>query len=351
MPTAGQVASLTSTNNFINFCATTNLPITNGLQIKTGSCNPAPMGQIPAQALMPASKFQFPENFGTLQENQSFTINMAINNLEAGNFVNAQANYYAAPQQLNAQGVIIGHTHFVIEPLQSLTQTTPLDNTKFAFFQGVNTAAVNGVVSVTVASGLPVGIYKLSSINAAANHQPVLAPVAQHGSLDDVIYFSVTADGKAAAGSGAAAGAAASTAANATATAAATANSVAASNATAVASAVSAASNATATAAAASDKGAAAGSAQNAGAGKGAASAADASATAASGAKATAASSNAKATAASADASATAAASAATGAADAAATAAAGKDQSSKSKGGRSGRRSSRRQIAFGRQH
>ena len=35
-PVAGQVASLTSTNNFINFCLTVNAPITNGQQITTG---------------------------------------------------------------------------------------------------------------------------------------------------------------------------------------------------------------------------------------------------------------------------------------------------------------------------
>ncbi|KAH9043796.1 hypothetical protein EDB85DRAFT_2206043 [Lactarius pseudohatsudake] len=36
VPTAGQVASLTSSNNFINFCLTVNKPLTNGLQTKTG---------------------------------------------------------------------------------------------------------------------------------------------------------------------------------------------------------------------------------------------------------------------------------------------------------------------------
>lgn len=38
----------------------------------------------------------------------------------------------------------------------------------------------------------------MSSINTASNHQPVLVAVAQHGSLDDVVYFTVTADGEAA---------------------------------------------------------------------------------------------------------------------------------------------------------
>ena len=47
VPVAGQVPSLTSSNNFINFCATVpNLPLMNSTQITTGSCNPAPMGVI-----------------------------------------------------------------------------------------------------------------------------------------------------------------------------------------------------------------------------------------------------------------------------------------------------------------
>ncbi|KAJ7665767.1 hypothetical protein B0H17DRAFT_1210774 [Mycena rosella] len=44
-------ASSTSTNNYINFCALTlpQTPLTNGLQITTGSCNPAPIGLIPSR--------------------------------------------------------------------------------------------------------------------------------------------------------------------------------------------------------------------------------------------------------------------------------------------------------------
>ena len=94
--------------------------------------------------------------------------------------MNAQANYYSAPQQLDAEQVIIGHSHFVIEALQSMTQTTPLDNTKFAFFQGVNTPVDSkSQLNVNVTAGLPAGVYRLGSINAAANHQPVLVAVAE----------------------------------------------------------------------------------------------------------------------------------------------------------------------------
>jgi hypothetical protein len=205
---AGQVASLTSTNNFINFCASTNQPLTNGAQVKTGSCNPAPMGQIPATTAMPSAKFTFPKNLDNIAtENTSFVVTMAIQNLETGNFVNAATNYFSAPQQLNSQGQIIGHSHVVIEALDSITQTTPTDPTKFAFFLGLNAAAVNGVLTANVTNGLPAGSYKLTSINTAANHQPVLVPVAQHGSTDDSVYFTVGAAAGASTGAGAAAAA------------------------------------------------------------------------------------------------------------------------------------------------
>ena len=99
VPTEGQVASLTSTNNFINFCLTVNKPITNGQQITGGSCNPAPIGVVASTANMPSSKFVNPKNGDTIQANQAFTIQMAVRKLVTGNFVNAQTNYFAAPQQ------------------------------------------------------------------------------------------------------------------------------------------------------------------------------------------------------------------------------------------------------------
>jgi len=124
---------------------------------------------------------------------------MAIANMQTGAFVNAEANYFAAPQQLNAQGQIVGHSHVVVESLSALDQTTPTDPRKFAFFKGLNAAAVNGVLTADVTAGLPAGFYKVSSINTAANHQPALVPIAQHGSLDDAVYFTVAANGTAAA--------------------------------------------------------------------------------------------------------------------------------------------------------
>jgi len=199
VPTAGQVPSLTSKNNFINFCLTVNQPITNGKQIATGSCNPAPMGSIPSSSKMPSAKFTNPKNGDTIPANTAFTITMAISNLQTGNFVNAKENYFSAPQQLNGAGEIVGHSHVVVETLDALDQTTPTNPTKFAFFKGLDNAAQGGILSASVAAGLPAGAYRLCSINTAANHQPALVPIAQHGSLDDCVYFTASGGGAAAA--------------------------------------------------------------------------------------------------------------------------------------------------------
>ena len=149
------------------------------------------MGAIPAKSKMPSCKFVFPKNGGTIPARQKFTVQMAIKNLETGQFVNAQKNYFAAPQQLNSEGIIRGHAHIVFELLESLDQTTPTDPEKFAFFKAMNSPATGSILTADIDAGLPAGVYKLSSINTASNHQPVLAPVAQHGALDDSIYVSI----------------------------------------------------------------------------------------------------------------------------------------------------------------
>lgn len=189
IPEAGQVPSLTSNNNFINFCATQDTTLTNGLQTTAGSCNPTIMGRILATTKLPSSKFSFPANFGTVKANQTFTISMAINNMVTGNFVAAATNYYAAPCQVDGTGTVVGHSHVVIEKLDSLTQATVTNPLNFAFFKGLNIAAVNGVLTADVTGGVAPGAYRLASINTCANHQPVLASVAQHGHMDDMIYF------------------------------------------------------------------------------------------------------------------------------------------------------------------
>jgi len=217
------------------------------------------MGVLPATTNQPSCKFVTPTNNQDIAAaNTPFTMTLAITGMQTGNFVNAQTNYFAAPQTVNAQGQIVGHSHMVVQALTSLTQTTPINPTQFAFFQGLDSPAVNGQqsatvgqLSATVAKGLPAGCYKVSTINTAANHQPVVGPVAQHGSFDDAVYFTVGG------GCGGAAGAAANT--TATAAVAGAANSTAA----------AANSTAAGSAAAAGGNGAAAGTAAGGKAGKG----------------------------------------------------------------------------------
>ncbi|KAF8584919.1 hypothetical protein K439DRAFT_1344580 [Ramaria rubella] len=189
---AGQKASDTSKNNFINICATGNTVITNGQQIQNGSCNQVPMGFIPPVQNQPACKFSNPKNLDVIPANEPFTATMNVIGMEFGTFVNPDTNYFGAPQSLNAQQQIIGHSHIVIQTLNTLQDTTPIDPKTFAFFQGLNAAPVNGVLSANVSKGLPDGVYRMCSINTAANHQPVIGPVAQHGSFDDCVYVSAS---------------------------------------------------------------------------------------------------------------------------------------------------------------
>jgi len=190
-PVAGQSASSTSNNNYINFCALTlpSLPLTNGAQVTSGSCNPAPIGQIPSVDNMPSAKFNFPKNGDSINANVPFNATLNIQGIQTGVFTNAQKTYFAAPQTLNAQGQIVGHTHIVIETLSALDQITPTDPKKFFFFKGVDAPAQNGIAAALVTSGVPAGSYRICSINSSSNHQPVIVPIAQHGSLDDCSYF------------------------------------------------------------------------------------------------------------------------------------------------------------------
>ncbi|KAF7306476.1 hypothetical protein MIND_00438900 [Mycena indigotica] len=190
-PTAGQTASKTTTNNWINFCKLTlpGTPLTDGKQVQGGSCNPTPMGLLPSIDKMPSAKFNFPKNTDSVNANVPFNASLNVANFQTGTFTNAQRTYFSAPQTLNAQGEIIGHTHIVIEALQSIDQITPTDPKKFFFFKGVDNPAENGEAIAFVSKGVPAGAYRMCSINTSANHAPVVGPIAQHGSFDDCVYF------------------------------------------------------------------------------------------------------------------------------------------------------------------
>lgn len=154
------------------------------------------MGQIPAKNQMISTVITFPQNGQTIQAGQDFNITLQVNNLVAGAFTNADATYYAAPQQLQG-GLVIGHTHVTVQDIgNSLNPTTPPDPTQFAFFKGINDAGNGkGGLAAAVAGGLPAGNFRVCTLTSSANHQPVIMPVAQRGSQDDCTKFTVTGNG------------------------------------------------------------------------------------------------------------------------------------------------------------
>ncbi|CAK7229948.1 hypothetical protein SBRCBS47491_007423 [Sporothrix bragantina] len=195
VPAEGQSNSQTDTANFINFCSGSTL--TNGLQVKTGSCNGIVMGKIPATTNMVSTVITNPKLNDNLDENTTFNVTLTVANLNLGVFTNATSTYYSAPQDVDTDGSIIGHTHVTIQDVGSSFQfTTPLDATQFVFFKGINDAGNGqGTVTTAVTGGLPAGNYRVCSLSSSANHQPVLMPVAQRGGQDDCRYFTVGGSG------------------------------------------------------------------------------------------------------------------------------------------------------------
>ncbi|KAL0637827.1 Pathogenicity cluster 5 protein d [Maublancomyces gigas] len=187
---AGQAASATDPANFINFCK--GKTITNGLQVKGGSCNGIVMGDIPSTANMVSSIILTPQPGQDIAANTAFTVQIQVTNLIAGSFTNPANTYYAAPQALNG-GKIVGHSHITIQTLgNSLTPTQPPSADSFVAFQGINDAGNGrGLLSINIAAGLPAGFYRACTMNSASNHQPVLMPIAQRGAQDDCTKFTV----------------------------------------------------------------------------------------------------------------------------------------------------------------
>lgn len=176
--------------NFINYCSGKQL--TNGRQVQNGSCNGIPMGQIPSTSNMISSIIIQPQIGQTLPEKRTFNITVQTRNLHAGFLVNPTTNYYTAPQELDDSGRIIGHCHVVVQKLGDLQTTTAPDPTEFVFFKGIDDAGDgNGRLQTQLEGGLPAGVYRICTMVAARNHQPVTMPVAQRGPQDDCTKFVV----------------------------------------------------------------------------------------------------------------------------------------------------------------
>jgi hypothetical protein len=186
--------SLTSTNNFINFCAGTLLPIADGRQVTTGSCNPAPIGMIQTASNMPSVLITGPRNGDIVEANSILKINLAVQGLESGFGVNPAENFLAAPQILGGGlGKIVGHYHLVIEELDSLNSTALNDIRKYVFHQIVKDASdTKGSIETSISDGLPEGFYRMTATIHAENYQPIVGPVSRRGSFNDASYVRFT---------------------------------------------------------------------------------------------------------------------------------------------------------------
>ncbi|CAK7225166.1 hypothetical protein SCUCBS95973_005769 [Sporothrix curviconia] len=192
----GQSPSNVDPANFINFCA--GLPLTNGRQLSTGSCNGIPMGRLPAKTNMVSSIITAPAWNQTVPANATFTIRIQTAHLRAGYQANPVTNYYTAPQDLDEHGDIKGHCHVTVQALANSgaggtggAVAVP-DASSFVYFRGVDDpVTADGRLQAVVVGGLPAGAYRVCTMMTAQNHQPVMMPVAQRGAQDDCVRFQV----------------------------------------------------------------------------------------------------------------------------------------------------------------
>ncbi|PLW15807.1 hypothetical protein PCANC_14988 [Puccinia coronata f. sp. avenae] len=196
-PTGEQAPSLTSKNNFINFCVSSfgkigGAVIMNGIQQpdKPG-CNGVVMGMVPDKNHMPACKFISPKNLDVIKANQTLEVFLKVRNIILGVFTNPKNTYLQGPVQLDPDTKsVLGHTHVVVQQIDCLESINIPDPTMFIFFKGIDNAAKDDVVSVKIEGGLPKGFFRISSVTTAGNHQPISSPVAQRSSFDDGAFFS-----------------------------------------------------------------------------------------------------------------------------------------------------------------
>lgn len=159
------------------------------------------MGRIPGVDQMVSSIILQPAHNDAIPASVTFNVNVQVSNFQAGSFTNPDVTYYSAPQDLNAEGIIIGHCHITISRLGDNPQdnnnvNVPPNPRNHVFFKGVDDAGNGaGLLTAVVEGGLTPGFYRVCTMLSASNHQPVLMPVANRGAQDDCTKFTVVDTG------------------------------------------------------------------------------------------------------------------------------------------------------------
>ncbi|KAL5003704.1 hypothetical protein BDV10DRAFT_180233 [Aspergillus recurvatus] len=191
----GYAPSATDPANFINYCS--KRVLTNGMSSEKGSCNGIVMGDIPSEKNMVSTIITFPLPGQLLPAHNPFVVGFRTSNLKAGSVTNPDSTLYSAPQTLQ-DGNVVGHVHVAIQSLFDYRNNklegygVPPDPANFVFFKTVfgEGNALNGF-SVIVPEGLPMGFYRVCTMAAASNYQPVVMPVVERGAQDDCQKFQV----------------------------------------------------------------------------------------------------------------------------------------------------------------
>jgi transcription initiation factor TFIID subunit 15 len=130
------------------------------------------MGDLPAQSNMVSAIITSPKFGQVLGKNESFDISVQYANLAAGVFTNPTTTYFAAPQQLDDSGNVIGHSHVTVQNIGALNPSTPPDAQTFDFFLGIDDDGNGqGLLTAAVDTGLLPGTYRVCTITSASNHQ------------------------------------------------------------------------------------------------------------------------------------------------------------------------------------
>lgn len=176
-----------------DFCKAVGGVQLNGSQVPDGFCSSQIMGQIPSTEHMTSTIILTPRSEAILEPNKDFTVTIKINHLVTGKFSDPKSQYYLSPQKLDDSGAILGHSHLVVQRIDSSDDGDAPDARNFTFFHGFDDPASEGKYVQTV-PGLPTGRYRICTLSSSLSHQPVIMPVAKRGAPDDCIRITVNND-------------------------------------------------------------------------------------------------------------------------------------------------------------